>query len=564
MKSPSYPKKESDASGTDMGGAVPEKVDILLVQPPIQDFFLTAKRTVPYGLICMAAVLREAGFNVAILDGLANSKKRPLNLPEKMAYLSAFYAKPDIAPIALFHQYRHFGYSFEYIGKAARAVNARIVGISSLFTPYAFQALETAAAIKRYLPHCKIVMGGHHPTALPEEVISHADVDFVIRGEGEIALLQLARTLATDGDLKAVPGLVYRKSDGTLHISDPATLTDLAQLPLPAHDLLNHNYYRRSKYGALTIAASRGCPMACSYCSMGFGADQSYHRRSATQVLAEIDFATRVGPVDFIDFEDENLTLDKSFFLELLTGIRNRWKGKNIELRAMNGLFPPSLDADIITAMKVSGFKTLNLSLGATTAKQLSRFKRADVRAAFNQALKLARIQGLKSVAYIVAAAPYQNPLDSVQDLLYLAKRRILAGVSIFYPAPGSHDYDLCRSLKILPRQFCLMRSSALPISHTTSRTEAVTLLRLGRILNFMKALIDRGISLPAPALPKAHIDSHLDRLSLGIQLLAWFFKDAHIRGVLPNGEVYQHRIALSLTQAFNDQLKKVAIKGTC
>jgi hypothetical protein len=61
-------------------------VDILLIQPPIRDFYLTAKRTIPYGLAGIAAGLIEAGFSVKILDALATPKSRVVDLPQEMAY----------------------------------------------------------------------------------------------------------------------------------------------------------------------------------------------------------------------------------------------------------------------------------------------------------------------------------------------------------------------------------------------------------------------------------------------------------------------------------------------
>ncbi|MFN2168180.1 MAG: radical SAM protein, partial [Anaerolineae bacterium] len=72
--------------------------DILLIQPPIRDFYLTAKRTVPYGLASMAAAVRQAGFTVGILDGLASAKARPTPLPSEMAHLNAYYGRPDASP----------------------------------------------------------------------------------------------------------------------------------------------------------------------------------------------------------------------------------------------------------------------------------------------------------------------------------------------------------------------------------------------------------------------------------------------------------------------------------
>jgi len=126
--------------------------DILLIQPPVRDFYATAKRSLPYGLACIAASLIKDGFSVEILDGLATSKARNIPLPKEMGYLSGFYGNPDISPFALFHQYKHFGYSFEHIGKQAKASGAFLIGISSLFTAYSPEALETARAVKAYYP----------------------------------------------------------------------------------------------------------------------------------------------------------------------------------------------------------------------------------------------------------------------------------------------------------------------------------------------------------------------------------------------------------------------------
>ena len=184
--------------------------DILLIQPPIRDFYLTAKRTMPYGLSSIAASLIAAGYSVDIFDALATSKARIRKLPEELSYLQPFYGRADCSPFALFHDFRHFGYSFDTIGKAARESGAFLIGISSLFTPYMREAIRTAEAVKDWHPNCNIVLGGHHPTALPESVMQSSAVDYVIRGEGEVAMPLLADALANGTSLKDIPGLVYR------------------------------------------------------------------------------------------------------------------------------------------------------------------------------------------------------------------------------------------------------------------------------------------------------------------------------------------------------------------
>ncbi len=526
--------------------------DILLIQPPIRDFYLTAKRTVPYGLACIAAALRDAGFSVEILDGLATAKSRVVDLPPEMTYLREYYAKPDISPFALFYHFRHFGYSFEHIGKKAKDSGAFLVGISSLFTAYSDEALETARIIRKFHPTCQIVLGGHHPTAMPEKVMECQAVDFVLRGEGEAAMPALAEILKSSPrpDLAAVPGIVFRKPDGTLHISEPAMMKHLDDYPLPAMDLVKHAFYKRGKKASTVVAASRGCPMKCSYCCVGTSSLR-YRRRSVESVLREIEIAVTQYDAGFIDFEDENLSLNRKWFLELLHEIKRRFGG--LELRAMNGLFPPSLDdEEIIRAMKSAGFKTLNLSVGTTSPEQLKRFRRPDVGEAVRHLMRLAEKYGLEVVCYVIAGAPGQNAEDSVSDIVRLARQNALVGVSVFYPAPGSADFALCQTEGLLPPHLSLMRSDALPISHATTRLESVTLLRLARIANFIKSLTDTGELLPEASLfPEDAVVNLHDRKAVGKQLLGWFLHDGKIRGLTPEGEIFEHKVSAKLAKKF-------------
>jgi len=537
--------------------------DILLIQPPIRDFYLTAKRTIPYGLTCIAAVLIENGYSVDILDGLATAKTRVRDLPQQMGYLRQYYGQPDRSPVALFYDYKHFGYSFEHIGNKARESGAFLIGISSLFTPYMRQAIQTAEVVKACHPGCKIVLGGHHPTALPQSVMASSAVDFVLRGEGEVSMPLLARVLSEGGRLDTIPGIVMRLEGGTLHINKPAQMQDPDDFPLPAVHLVNQRFYRRKQGGSMVVVAGRGCPMRCTYCSVGEKSFLKHRKRRVESVIREIEQAADQSDIGFIDFEDENLSLDRRWFLKLLSAIQSRFGSGKFELRAMNGLYPPSLDEAVIREMKSAGFKTLNLSLGSTSGAQLKKFNRSDVRDDFNRALILAEDFSLNAVGYVICAAPFQRAADSIIDLLYLAQRRVLAGVSVFYPAPGSRDYDLCEDHDLLPDGFSCLRSSALPLSHTTTRIEAVTILRLARILNFIKSLLDQKIPLPDASPAPIMVADPADRLDTGRRILSRFMADGRIYGVTPQGEVFQHHVCEKLCRQFLAGLRSIKIRGS-
>lgn len=536
--------------------------DILLIQPPVQDFYLTAKRTMPYGLACIAGALRRDGFSVAILDALATSKGRAIAWPENMGYLRPHYGRSDRSPFALFHKYSHFGYSFEHIAAKARTSGAFLIGISSLCSAYSETALQTAAVVRKACPQAVIILGGHHATAMPEVVMQHPAVDYVLRGDGEQSLPLLASALRQGTSTNGVPGLVRRVSGGRAHISPPHVIRDPGEISLPAFDLIAMRRYRRYGRGALALTAGRGCPLRCTYCAVNAATHHGFRRRSVADVMKEILAADAEEPLGFIDFEDEHLTADRAWFLQLLTVLEEKFAGRLIELRAMNGLLASTLDEEVLVAMARAGFKTLNLALITTSSSQLKRFGRPDVSGDLDRVLAMSQTLGLDAVAYLIAGGPDQDPFSSVEDLLFLAQRPVLAGVSIFYPAPGSADYLWCQRRGLLPVDLGLLRATALPLEHATDRLQAVTLLRLGRMLNFMKKLADQGLPLPVPAPAPATIDPQVDRMAAGILLLAAFLHAGIIYGLDAEGKVYPHSADHRLCRAFIERLQAVKVRG--
>jgi radical SAM superfamily enzyme YgiQ (UPF0313 family) len=327
--------------------------------------------------------------------------------------------------------------------------------------------------------------------------------------------------------------------------------------PIPDYHLIHQKYYRRHKGPSAVVVTSRGCPFECSYCCMGKASPIQYRRKSVTTVVEEIKTAVITHGVRFIDFEDENFALDRLWVTELLDRLQPLISEYPAELRAMNGLYPPSLDNAIICKMKAAGFKAVNLSLGSFCPRQLKRFGRHDFVDHFDRVVHSAVANGLDCIAYIIAGAPGQSADLSLEDLLQLSKRAVLAGLSIFYPAPGSYDYQVCLSKKILPERKTLWRSSAMPISDCSSRDETVTLMRLARILNFLKALHQNGEPRPKPYLVRNQRVNFADnRKAIGRYLLSGFLSDGKIRGCTPKGVVYEHatvdRLALRFLNEFN------------
>jgi len=120
-----------------------------------------------------------------------------------------------------------------------------------------------------------------------------------------------------------------------------------------------------------------------------------------------------------------------------------------------------------------------------------------------------------------------------------------------------------CERMGILPLSFGLMRATAIPVSHKTTRDDTVTLLRLGRLLNFMKSLLDAGLEVPQPSLIQSLcLEQVGDKLGIGKLLLQGFFHDGVIRGITPDGKVFQHSTNKTLCDNFRNSCQTIKVRG--
>lgn len=104
------------------------------------------------------------------------------------------------------------------------------------------------------------------------------------------------------------------------------------------------------------------------------------------------------------------------------------------------------------------------------------------------------------------------------------------------------------------------MRSSALPANDPARRTEAITLLRLGRILNFIKKLIDAGETIPEPSKQSSNVSEKISDPDK--TLLSWFLNDGRIRGMAPDGSIFAHAVCHRLTRMFINGLMSQEVRG--
>ncbi|MBT8341411.1 MAG: B12-binding domain-containing radical SAM protein, partial [Desulfatitalea sp.] len=212
---------------------------ILLIVPPLMDvqngalspISMDAVRTCPsYGIYLLAAVLRQKGHEVIIVDLIAQGSK-------------------------------------ELIHHAGLIMSSHLVGItaSSLAWPTAKACI---AEIRTYHPRIPIVVGGIHATMFDYYILGTTFADYCIRGEGEIALPMLCEALAGKADIGSVGNLSFKLPNGRIRRNPalpPMRQEQLGALPLPDYRCIHPGIYT-----GLGIESSRGCLFDCIFCATSY------------------------------------------------------------------------------------------------------------------------------------------------------------------------------------------------------------------------------------------------------------------------------------------------------
>ncbi|MCK7480220.1 MAG: B12-binding domain-containing radical SAM protein [Candidatus Moduliflexus flocculans] len=189
---------------------------------------------------------------------------------------------------------------------------ADLVGISTITStaPRAYAIADKARAMGR-----TVLMGGPHVTFLAEEALEHAD--FVFRGEGERPLTAFVEAWESGLDPTGTPNLSFRAADGRI-VHNPLLPMerDLDRIPYPDLSLLKPDPRRRKFQPPIPVQTSRGCPFACSFCSVTGMFGKKYRFRSTENVIEELRRYDRDNNAVF--FYDDNFAADRERTKELL------------------------------------------------------------------------------------------------------------------------------------------------------------------------------------------------------------------------------------------------------
>ena len=202
-----------------------------------------------------------------------------------------------------------------------------VVGISVLTSEYENTLDVTANAVKTLNPDIVVIAGGVHVTIEYQRVFQNTNIDYAVRGEGEYVLRDLMRYL--NGKTNQLPqkGLVWREN-GEMKTNGHTLVEDLGKLPWPDYSLVNMNEYlntgarhgplRAPEYPALRWMLTRGCPVGCSFCQVEFISGRNVRCRDPEDIVNELVFLKGKYGIKAIIIEDDNVSLNKTFFIRTM------------------------------------------------------------------------------------------------------------------------------------------------------------------------------------------------------------------------------------------------------
>ena len=422
-------------------------MNVVLIHPYINVREADTYMSEPLGLVCLATYLEEEfdDVKVTILDLYAEGALEPTRNGE-------FYCLGISDPAT--------------IQSRLAALEPDLVGIHCNFTAYADDSLEVADIVKAGNPDVPIVIGGAHPTIEGEAILQQCEsIDYVVKGEGELALANLVRSLRGELPVEEVHGLVFRRRSDNIVGGDQLVsntgqplMKDLDELPVPDRrfiDMEKYKYFNKQtiwyvkKKPVATIMTSRGCPYDCVFCSTKVVWQRNWRFRSLENVFKEIEMLYNdYGVREIVINDDQFMTRKKrihafcDYFIE---------KGLDISFSVDAGISVWLVDVEILAKMKKAGFYSLRFPIETGSKKTLKYVNKPvdldKAKVMIDEANKL----GFWTSSNIIVGFPDETREDVMESIQYVYDSSLdFTSFLIAKPNAGAQLYEDMRDKGLL------------------------------------------------------------------------------------------------------------------
>ncbi|HSR69360.1 MAG TPA: radical SAM protein [Acidobacteriota bacterium] len=369
---------------------------------------------VPLSILTLASILHDRGFDTELIDVQVDRDWEPMleaALPESL-----------------------------------------LLGVTCLTSPSIRHVLKARQIARRTSNEVPIVWGGYHATLAYQAILREGLADYVVRGQGEYALLGLCRALTQSASrtqlwsrLSGVRNLAYRQED-SLRVNPLERIADMNALPRLNYDLLNVQKYIQGDRLELSYISSYGCPYACTFCSEPTFSGRRWQPLKPTRVVEElIDLNERFEP-SIVNMMDPNFSTHPKRVVEIVRLFLEREKSVSVlcDMRARD-IVRIARDLDLAD-MRRAGIRKIYIGAESGSDRMLKRLRKSQQADDTLQACRLLDAEGIYSYTSFIHDLPGETEEDSrrtlelAEQLCALKHNRQFH--HFFTPFPSTEIYD--------------------------------------------------------------------------------------------------------------------------
>jgi anaerobic magnesium-protoporphyrin IX monomethyl ester cyclase len=371
----------------------------------------------PLGTLYAAAVLREAGWQVALHDVMFAQAATEL-APALAQH------KPDLLVI--------YDDGFNYLTKMC-LTNMREA---------AFEMCKMARAAG-----AKVVVCSSDSTDHYEKYLDHG-ADAVILGEGEAALLELAQSIeAGDVQYGRLLGLAFREHGKTVVTAKRQVIKDLDTLPPPAWDLVEiapyKHAWKKHGYFSINMATTRGCPYKCNWCAKPIYGNR-YNSHSPAAKALELEWLVRNFGAEHVWFADDIFGLKPGWVQEFSKEVKQRGLKITFKIQSRADLL---LQSDTVAALAEAGCTEVWLGAESGSQKVLDAMDKGITVAEIKASRAMLKQHGIRA-AFFLQFGYLGETWEDIQATLDMLLETMPddIGASVSYPLPGTGFYEKVKS----------------------------------------------------------------------------------------------------------------------
>ncbi|MFQ5455181.1 MAG: B12-binding domain-containing radical SAM protein, partial [Nitrospirota bacterium] len=374
----------------------------------------------------LGSVIRNEGFDVQVLDVDAIEKGININFSDEYRQLELY--REGLSNIE--HK------AWRDVVDVLNEFRPDVIGITAMTMKFG-SAVRLAEICKKWDKESVVVIGGPHPSAMPDHIFRSPFVDFAIRGEGEVSLVKFLKMLNNGGDkFSGIMGLSYKNDNEIIHNQLPEPIKDLNTLPFPGRDILMYQKnYTSEDMGV--IMTSRGCPFKCSYCFHMWGKGVRY--RSVENVIEEIKWVKeRYRTVQFT-FKDDSFTINRKFVISLCDSLIKEGLKINWECTTRADL----IDDPLIEKMMEAGCNIIKIGVESGSARILKEMDKGEDLEDIKRAADILNRHGMFWSAYFMMGLPAETEDDIIATYRFMKELNpYYAGIGVYAANPNTKLFN--------------------------------------------------------------------------------------------------------------------------